>query len=446
MNKPAPINFYSILFEGEFIVYRPFRSLAFIANAPLVQYLRGRLQNPKAAQNPEIETFLNSLQFWEPDPAPPGKGDLQQPYRPTMAVLLMTNRCNLGCTYCYANAGKRPPRDLSLPIATRVIDAACENAQAAGEESFSLAFHGGGEPTVHWTVFTHAVAYARRKPIPCHVSLSTNGVWTPAQRRFILDQVQNVSLSFDGIQDVQDQQRPRSDGTGSFATVMESIRALEDAGLAYGIRATAPAETLHRLPECVAFLCDQTKAQAIQVEPTYTSKRGHYADMADDYAQRFIETFMEAFEIAARAGRSLTYSGARPWVITTAFCQAFSRALIVTPQGKLVTCFEIYDSELPFADPFIIGDVTPDGVQTDQARLIRFGESQRAQRAECQDCFCYWHCCGDCASRRMVSAANQSARCRVNQGITREILAWYIAQGQGVWNGQRGPASEPAVI
>ena len=183
-----------------------------------------------------------------------------------MAVLLMTNRCNLGCTYCYANAGKRPPRDLSLPIATRVIDAACENAQAAGEESFSLAFHGGGEPTVHWTVFTHAVAYARRKPIPCHVSLSTNGVWTPAQRRFILDQVQNVSLSFDGIQDVQDQQRPRSDGTGSFATVMESIRALEDAGLAYGIRATAPAETLHRLPECVAFLCDQTKAQAIQVE------------------------------------------------------------------------------------------------------------------------------------------------------------------------------------
>ena len=446
MNKPAPISFYSIPFEGEFIVYRPFRSLAFIANASLVQYLRDRLRSPGTGHNPKIEAFLNSLRFWEPDATLPEEGERQQTFRPTMAVLLMTNRCNLSCTYCYANAGKRPPRDLPLLVAERVIDAVCNNAQALGEESFSLSFHGGGEPTVHWTVFTKAVAYARRKPLPCHISLSTNGVWTPAQRRFILDQVQNVSLSFDGIQAVQDQQRPRSDGTGSFATIMESIRALEGAGLAYGIRATAPAETLHRLPECVAFLCDQTEAQAIQVEPTYTSRRGHYADMADDYAQRFIEAFMEAFEVAARAGRSLTYSGARPWIITTTFCQAFSKALIVTPQGKLVTCFEIHDSELPFADPFIIGEVTPDGVQSDQARLGRFLESQRAQRAECKDCFCYWHCCGDCASRRMVSTANQSARCRVNQGITREILAWYIAEGRSVWDGQRGAVFAPAVI
>jgi uncharacterized protein len=442
VRKQKPKDFFAIPFHKEWIIYRPLRLLAFVGNAALVQYLEGRFGNSREADT-EVESFLDSVGFWEAAEVPAHEVNLDQPERPTMAVLLMTNRCNLRCTYCYANAGNSPPQDLPLNVAKRAIDAVCENAVHSQSEFFSLAFHGGGEPTVHWNVLTQAVEYARSKSLACHVSLASNGVWTEAQRQFVLHQVQNVSLSFDGIQAIQDQQRPRTDGSGSFASVMESIRSMENAGVTYGIRATAPAETLHRLPECIAFLCENTKAQAIQVEPTYTSKRGHYADMDEEYGRRFVQVFMEAFEIAAKVGRSVMYSGARPWVVTTAFCQAFTRALIVTPQGRLVTCFEIYDSDLPFAEPFVVGRVTASGVETDTKRLNRFLATQRTQRDECRDCFCYWHCCGDCASRRMVSKANTSVRCHVNQEITKEIVAWYIAQGHGVWNGRMVSHGQP---
>jgi uncharacterized protein len=433
-----PADYYTIPFLGEWILYRPLRPLAFVGNSALVEYLEGRFQGNRGWDN-DVESFLNSVGFWEEGESPCDTEDVEQPPFPTTAVLLMTTRCNLRCTYCYANAGSRPPLDLPLALAKSAIDTVCQNAKRSNAEQFSLAFHGGGEPTVHWHVLTQAIEYARQKPLSCHVSLASNGVWTNAQRQFVLRHVQSVSLSFDGIEDIQNRQRPRRDGSGSFATVMENIRAMDEAGIAYGIRATAPGEALHRLPECIAFLCEETKAQTIQVEPTYTLKRGHYADMNPEYGERFVPAFMEAFDVAAKCGRSLFYSGARPWMVTTTFCRAFTRALIVTPQGDLVTCFEIYDRDLPFADSFIVGRVTSRDVELDAGRLRRFLSIQREQRAECRDCFCYWHCCGDCASRRLVSQPNRSVRCQVNREITKEIIARYIAQSGGVWNGLPQP-------
>jgi uncharacterized protein len=251
----------------------------------------------------------------------------------------------------------------------------------------------------------------------------------------LLENVDNFSLSFDGIQLVQDRQRPRTNGDGSFEVVRETLRALDEKGASYGIRMTAPPELLKHLPESVEFLCQQTKAHAIQVEPNYTSQRGLYGEMERDYAQEFIRVFMAAFEIASQYRRPLFYSGARPWVVTTEFCQAASRALIVTPRGELVTCFEIFDTELPHARKFMVGQATDQTVEFDAPALDTFIADQQSRRQRCQDCFCYWHCCGDCATRSLSSQAPECVRCDVNRGITRELLAWYLSKGDGVWRG-----------
>jgi len=145
---------------------------------------------------------------------------------------------------------------------------------------------------------------------------------------------------------------------------------------------------------------------------------------------------MEAFEIAARAGRTLLYSGARPWLLLGAFCRAPEEALAVTPEGELTPCFETHDRRHPLLDRFAIGHATPRGVTVDQSLVQSFAARQEQRRARCRGCFCYWHCGGDCASRCASSPGPLRVRCQVNRAITRDLLAWYLAAGDGVWQGE----------
>lgn len=423
--------------RGHYLIYRPLRRLAFIGNQALVDYLRGRADAPATTPvRPDVETLLDRTRFWEPAD-PPAAAPRPRALAPTVAVLLMTNRCNLACTYCYAAAGSRPPADMPWPIAKTVIDTAFSNAVASGDGRFGLSFHGGGEPTLNWPVLTAAVKHARSRSLPCDISLASNGVWSARTTDFVCRNFDSVTLSFDGIRAVQDAQRPHRSGRGSFETVLRSTRALDVARVGYGIRMTVTPATLGRLPESVSLLCNETGVRAVQVEASFTAERGVYADLPADTCQAFASAFLEAARIAARRNVFVSYSGARPWVIAHAFCLAPTRALIATPEGRLVACFEAAGDGHPYADEFTIGRVTADGVEHDAVAFDRFFQRQEARRAACGECFCYWHCCGDCAARAMVSPAPSSMRCAVNREVTQGLITDYVERGAGLWMGDQ---------
>lgn len=424
-----------IPFGEQFLIYRPLKELAFIGNQALVDYLKGRSTDLHTTPaQPDIEAFLDHTGYWAPDISPDAD-PRPRPSRPTMAVLLMTNRCNLACTYCYAAAGTQPPVDMQWPLARAVIDAAVSNAQANGDSRFGLSFHGGGEPMLNWPVIEAAVAYARAQLLPCDISLATNGVWSARARKFICSNIDMVTLSFDGAKAAHDVQRPHNSGRGSFEKVFQSIQALDAAEVSYGIRMTVTVATIDRLPEGVRMLCHETGVRAIQIEPSFTAERGVYADPPTEVGDRFVTAFLSAARIGAEHRVSVSYSGARPWVIADTFCLAPTQALIATPEGRLVACFEVTGDDHPYADEFTIGRVTADGVESDSVAGTSFQDRQDTRRSECGDCFCYWHCCGDCASRAMVSAAPTSVRCHVNREISKALIAGRVERGGGVWTG-----------
>jgi uncharacterized protein len=428
------IDVHFIPFNGRYLIYRPLKRLAFIGNRALTDYLRGRAAAPDTTPvQRDIEIFLNRTEYWEP--AVPPDAAKPSALRPAMAVLLMTNRCNLACTYCYAAAGSRSPTDMSWPTARAVIDAAADNARAEGDARFGLSFHGGGEPTLNWSVLTAAVAHARAQSPSCDVSLASNGVWSPRTTDFICRNIDSVTLSFDGVRAVHDAQRPHRSRRRSFGAVLHSIRALDAAGVRYGIRMTATPAALNRLQEGVQLLCRETGVRAIQIEASFTVARGVYADPSAEDGERFITSFLQAARIGSEHGVFVSYSGARPWVIARAFCLAPTQALIATPEGRLVACFEAAGDEHPYAREFTIGHVTPNGVEHDPDAYGRFELRQEARRKACDKCFCYWHCCGDCASRAMVSGAPASMRCHINREITKAMIAGYVERAGGVWMG-----------
>jgi len=436
---------YAIPFGGKSVIYRPRRHTAFVGNGALVRYVLERGLEPAARADPDIEQFLREAGFDRPALACP-LPQLDSRFRPTDAVLLMTNRCNLRCTYCYANAGDEPrPADMSWAVAKAVIDYVVGNSRHAGAQAPSLTFHGGGEPTVHWDLLVRAVAYAKAVEPCTRISMSSNGIWTEAQRRFVCRNFADVSLSMDGVAEVQNRQRPRTGGQDSAADVWQSIRALDEAAVEYGIRMTVLPESVDRLAEGVRMICRDTKARAVQVEPTFTSSRGQYSDIDCGFADAFSERFMEAWRVGRAANRQVYYSGARPWVIAPVFCQAPLKAAVATADGRLVTCFEVFSELSTLAGGFTVGRIRDGRVEFDRASLQAFLDEQQRRRQECVDCFCYWHCCGDCATRRPGGRTANAGRCRATRNITLAMLLAFMEESGGLWVGLRdASAAAPA--
>jgi uncharacterized protein len=188
----------------------------------------------------------------------------------------------------------------------------------------------------------------------------------------------------------------------------------------------------------------------MQVEPAFNTRRGEHQGPTQEESAEFVEAFMAAFEIANEAKRGLTYSGARPWLVTQSFCGAPYGALIVNPANQLVSCYEVTDTDHPLTDMSVIGRVVGRRVTVDESTRQALLTCLSEKHANCQGCFCYWHCAGDCYVRCFSDIASVSSisspRCFMSREITKRLLLWYIMAGVGVWRGQGTPAQEAQLM
>ncbi|MCB0315532.1 MAG: radical SAM protein [Calditrichaeota bacterium] len=433
---------FTIPYQGRYIVYRPLKRLAFFANAALVNRIAALLENDAvlpAEKDRSWYRFLDAIGFMEADPPIP-QSPQDQAFAPVVAVLCMTTACNLRCVYCYADGGERTIRTLPPAFGFKAIDTVYENALAAGAGHFTVSFHGGGEPTLPFENFKKLVQYSRNKELPCRIEVTTNGYWPARKRDWMLDHVDSFSLSCDGIEALHDRQRPLANGKGTFRTVFKTIQALDARQKEYGIRLTVTDRGIAELPESIRFLCRESGCPTFQAEPAFATGRAQENEVALKHNRAFGEAFLQAYDIAQEYGRHLYYSGARPWVITDHFCGAYQKALIVTPEGALSGCYEVSGPEHPLFSRFHFGTIA-DGpeVKVDQTARRRYEATLRERKALCANCFCYWHCAGDCPVKTGSTADNGhlqfSGRCDLNRYVTRELLVRYLAEGDGLWQG-----------
>lgn len=425
----------------KFIIYRPLLGLAFIGNramAELAQQLAAASPGTPPPDTP-AGNLLRSLGFFQPDPPCPEQVSAGF----NTVVLLLTNRCHLRCVYCYADAGVEAPLELDVTHGKIAIDAVCAQVQAAGLSQFEVSFHGGGEPTFAWDTLKALTDYARTKPVTTKVSLTTNAIWSPQQRDWILANIDNLSISMDGSPQTQDAQRPLASGGPSSGIVLNNLAAVDRSGVTYGIRMTATAPW-ERFPEDVRYIVEHTGCKYIQVEPAFNIKRGEHALPGETDCREFIQAFLEAYEVARSRQRKLIYSGARPGTASPTFCLAPYKALVVAPGGKLVACYEVASQDHPLYALSAFGSITGQGVQVDEPNRQRLHRLFAERRATCRECFCYWSCGGDCYARVFQDGPEghlvKSLRCELNREITQQLLLNLIEAGNGVW--ARHPAEQ----
>jgi uncharacterized protein len=144
--------------------------------------------------------------------------------------LAIAQKCNLGCTYCYAQEGNfgSKNKDMSAEVAMASVDLLFSEITAG--ETVNLAFL-GGEPLTNRKLLrectARAAALAEAKGVPVNFSITTNGTLvTPEDGEFFERHKFAVTVSLDGIGDVHNRLRAFKSGSESYQRILKNIRPL----------------------------------------------------------------------------------------------------------------------------------------------------------------------------------------------------------------------------
>lgn len=332
-------------------------------------------------------------------------GDVTQRDTVVKALCLhIAHDCNLACRYCFAEEGEYHGRRalMSYEVGKAALDFLIANS--GNRRNLEVDFF-GGEPTLNFQVVKDLVAYGREQE-KLHnknfrFTLTTNGVLLNDDiMEFANREMDNVVLSIDGRQQVNDYMRPFRGGQGSYETIVPKFQKLAESRNQerYYVRGTY---THHNLDfsEDVLHLADLGFRQ-ISVEPVVAQETDDYAIREEDLPQLFAEYDRLAQEMIRRRkeGRGFNFfhfmidlEGGPCVAKRLSGCGSGTEYLAVTPWGDLYPCHQFVGNE-----DFLMGNVF-DGVKRTDIR-DSFKGCNVYSKEKCRECFARFYCSGGCAA------------------------------------------------
>jgi sulfatase maturation enzyme AslB (radical SAM superfamily) len=371
-----------------------------------------------------------------------------RPFEPECLTVYLSNKCNLACSYCYSapedpararwrvhpvpeRHGQRfPIVDEAVVIAAARVVA--ESCRAKGKR-FSLIFHGGGEPTLHWELLQtlrHRVGdVAREAGLPLWSYLATNGVIPEGRVEWLARNFSLLGLSCDGPPDIQDLNRPAATGLATSAAVERTARRLVECGVEFHIRATITPASVDRQPEVVAYCIDQLGARVVRFEPAYQAHTASPAFFQAEDAERFVAGFLDARRVAHQLGGELHVSGVRVDEIHGPYCNPLRDVLQIAPDGVGSACFLTADGDR--ADDAEMGlgryDVVSGTFVIDHGRAAQLRRRAARIPTRCESCVNLYHCARDCPDTCVITADQHRLeqpgfRCRVQKLLAHQLI------------------------
>jgi radical SAM protein with 4Fe4S-binding SPASM domain len=342
----------------------------------------------------------------------------EREFAPEALTVHLAGACNLSCGYCLSGGSPAPSAALDVSL-LRVVARTVARLCAEKGKGLAVAFHGGGEPTLHWARLAAAVEATRDEAEQAGVRwqglLTTNGTFESGKAAWLALNFDQISVSCDGPPNIQDVQRPFRDSMGSSAIVERNTRLLLEAGANVAVRATVTRGGLARQSELVAYLNQRLGVTRIRLEPVYrSSKESLRLDPKD--AEQFVLSFLEAQRTGEECGCAVTTSCVRLDEIHGPYCDVLRDTLLVASDGAAYACaFRVGLEPL--------GSVGADGVFVLHRDRLREARRQAAALpAECAPCINAYHCARECPDICSLSEPPQPLaagfRCRAAQLLT----------------------------
>jgi len=440
VEKTAPYFLKSECFvfehKGIKTAYFPDRSLAFAVNENAANLL-GKLKMgaaPRTFSSTERKFVQNlrRLNLLSRSSSSENKQKARQPkplpFAPTALTLLLTTDCNLRCVYCYSEGGDRENRTIPREAIQKAIDIIVENAFKTKTDTVYLTIHGGGEPTCAWDALVAAVNDFQNKAQAAGLrhatDISTNGVLSNMQREWIVKNMQSIQVSLDGIEEIQNKQRPKADGSGSYADVMKTLRYFEEQKARFCIRSTVDAISPSAIESFVTELSRFSCCTSIHLEPLFFCGRCKTSGFAPPLAESFIKLYRAAVQKADEMRFRVWYSGVNAERYKTRYCGVCDPNFCLTPEGHVTACYEVSSLDDPRAAYFIYGRYDPNHHHfiLNEAMIRELQKRDVKNIPFCSNCFCKYHCAADCAAKASSPEEINNDRCKINRELTMDQI------------------------
>lgn len=160
------------------------------------------------------------------------------------AVMILTEDCNLRCTYCYEKGQNYKTLYMTEKVAKDSIDFLMNEVINDDTKDFHITFF-GGEPTLNISImdyiFDYSMEYAKKynlKPsyqLITNCTIFNNKIYSFIEKWYKTLNKVNIQLSIDGHPNVQDSHRINKNGDGSSKlvekTVFEYLKCFEELGI-----------------------------------------------------------------------------------------------------------------------------------------------------------------------------------------------------------------------
>lgn len=168
----------------------------------------------------------------------------------SLHIFVVTTACNMSCVYCQANNGKNCSNlFMTRDIAERAVEIALESPTRCLSFEFQ-----GGEPLLNFDVIKYIVEIAEKDKGDHEINynvVSNLTLLTDEMVDFFKEHDFGVSTSLDGSEEVHNNNRRLSDGSGTYGKVVESLGKLRSAGLHVGAIETTTRKALTHAKEVV---------------------------------------------------------------------------------------------------------------------------------------------------------------------------------------------------
>lgn len=334
--------------------------------------------------------------------SPPERGVPQSV--PLKALSLsIAQKCNLGCTYCYAEQGGFGGKMVDMPqsVVRQSVDQLFEDIVPG--DRVTLGFM-GGEPLASRKALHDAAHYAAAKATEKNAaigfSLTTNATLLRDEDIALFQKYHfTLNVSLDGLGGTNDALRPFRSGKGTFAIVAKNIERLlatPDRRFVVGARATI---TPYNIDLCTTLNgLIEMGLDSVMFSPMLSAPNGKAEMEASDF-----ETFLDQLRLCGELfEEQLTHQRVLPFTNVISMlrrihtyrrdeypCGAGGGYMSVSAKGELYACHRFVNDEVG-----LMGNVR-DGVDPLLQRDW-LEERNLRQQSPCQTCWARYLCSGSC--------------------------------------------------
>ena len=350
-------------------------------------------------------------------------------------VLLITQTCNLKCSYCFAEAymGSHSENQVMSPATAR---AAIEKVLKSIPNTPGILFF-GGEPMIGFPTIKEAVraseeyctAHQVRSPV---FTISTNGTLIDQEViEFSKGHNFSVIISLDGPQHINDKQRQFPSGKGTYDITKKKIDLLRNAGIEFGIEAVFTenhrncSETIESIYEFLVKLGarDIYLTPAIGGSPDDSLDRNFLADLEQSYGastERIMDSWLTDSPIRMPYWLDILHT-----LISrkgkTHFCGAGYEGITVDCSGKVFPCYML------MSDSLCMGSVHDKEFPGEDFRRVT-GLMRQTSKDSFHNCLKCWAkklcsaCYGDTFTKYGILSAPRESICVMIRSVARAIL------------------------